>query len=93
MIAHRNNATGLHMTNWNIETHNYAGTDLPEFYRTRSVDHLRRQLQRLASDRRVGRLHFRYELDERNNEAVVVHAYFDGRNGRRRRFMRLRRAS
>ncbi len=79
------------MTTWNIEAHSYAGTNLPTGYRARSMSHLRRQLQALATERRVGELKYRYELDDKNEEAVVVHAYFDGRNGGRRRFLRLRR--
>lgn len=80
------------MTNWNVESHSFAGLDVPPFYRAESMDQLRSQLQRLATRRRLGQLHYRYELDERNDHAVVVHAYFDGYNKRRRRFMRLRRA-
>lgn len=79
------------METWNIEAHSYAGTDLPESYRVKSVSLLRSRLQELAYDRRVGQLHYRYELDEHHDKAVVIHAYFDGKNGRRHRFMRLRR--
>lgn len=81
------------MAHWNVEMHSYAGTNVPSAYASKSMDHLRRQLQQLANERRVGQLHYRYELDGNDDQAEVVHAYFDGRNGRRRRFMRLRRAS
>lgn len=81
------------MAHWDVEMHSYAGTDIPAYYRAQSMSGLRAQLQSLADERRVGELHFRYELDELDDEALVVHAYFTGHNGRRRRFMRLRRFS
>ena len=81
------------MADWNVEMHSYAGTNVPAAYRASSMNALRLTLQKLANERRVGKLHYRYELDDRNEESTVVHVYFDGRNGRRRRFMRLRRAS
>lgn len=81
------------MAHWNVEMHSYAGTEVPASYASKSMDHLRRQLQALATERRVGLLHYRYELDQHDDQAEVVHAYFDGNNGRRRRFMRLRRIS
>lgn len=79
------------MAHWDVEMHSYAGTEVPAYYVSNSMDHLRRQLQQLANERRVGELHYRYELDKHDDQAEVVHAYFDGKNGRRRRFLRLRR--
>lgn len=79
------------MTTWTVEKHGYAGTDVPAAYRASSINALRLTLQKLANERRLGELHFRYELDEQRDEANVIHAYFNGNNGRRRRFMRLRR--
>lgn len=59
-----------------------------------TIPELRSQVQRCADERideKVGPIEYRYELDERD-EFSVVHCYFRGKNGKIRRFMKLRRA-
>ena len=58
-----------------------------------SVAELRSLVQRMADERpekQLGEISFRYELDNHENPCVV-HCYFKGRAGVRKRFMILRR--
>lgn len=80
----------MNMTAWNIEASNCAGETPPALLAT-NMNHLRQKLQRLADRRRLGELHYRYELDSNHEHAVVVHTYFTGRDNKRWRFIRLRR--
>lgn len=79
---------------WNIETSHMVA--VPTLIEAGSVSELRRRVQEIADSKKVnakrppiGKLSFRYELDEAGN-TLVVHAHFIGKNGRRLRFMRLR---
>lgn len=83
-------------TAWHVEqAHQVAH---PVTINSDTLVELRERLQALADAvpahaRRhypYGPLEFRYECDE-NDFVTTVHAYFKGRNGLRRRFMRLRR--
>lgn len=64
-----------------------------------TLPELRSRLQALADEVPVharkqypyGPLDYRYECDE-DDRVSVVHAYFKGHNGLRRRFMKLRRS-
>lgn len=70
----------------------------PQTINTDSLKELRDRLQALADDASTGRppgyeygaLDYRYECDKRDY-VTVVHAYFVGRNGLNKRFMKLRR--
>lgn len=99
-MANRSNTLTLRQppvdTEWRIEqswlVHHPASIN------TDSLPELRSRLQALADDASTGRppgyeygaLAFRYECDSRDF-VTVVHAYFVGRNGLNKRFMKLRR--
>lgn len=74
-------------TQWRIEQSWIV--DHPATINADDLTELRQRLQALADDD-FGVLSYRYECDERDH-VNVVHAYFVGRNGHNRRFMKLRR--
>lgn len=85
------------MKTWNVEA-SYK-VRAPQFIKASSVPRLRTKLQSLADTYRprpgspaLGRLTFRYELDERSDEVNTIYAYYENRHGKRARFMRLRRS-
>lgn len=66
---------------------------VPVELRAYTLDDLRSQVQAIADSKTlnpVGEIFYRYELDY-DERARIVHCYFQGRDGRRKRFMRLRR--
>lgn len=80
---------------WKIET-SYT-VDHPAEVEVADIPELRSWVQGRADAKKVrvdrppiGKLHFRYEHDERDQPSVV-HAYFTDRHRGRKRFMRLRR--
>lgn len=71
--------------------------DVPAYVEAATIPELRRWVQDKADSKKVrsdrpaiGELSYRYNLDAAG-ETIVVHAYFIGSNGLKRRFMRLRR--
>lgn len=82
---------------WSIETSHLVA--VPRQYTAIDLEDLKRQLQETADSKRlrvdrppIGPLAFKVEYDEAG-ELSVVHSSFQGRNGKRLRFMRLRRVA
>lgn len=83
-------------TEWQVEQAHQIGH--PKAINADDLWELRSRLQALADAVPVharrqypfGPLDYRYEADE-DDMVTVVHAYFKGHNGLRRRFMKLRR--
>lgn len=82
---------------WKVETSHIVCH--PDEYEV--VDHfdLYRQLQKTADEKKprvdrppIGPLEFKFHLDD-DGVADVAHAFFRGKDGNKRRFMRLRRVS
>lgn len=83
------------ITTWVVEEEYIVG--LPPSFEALTLEVLRQELQqstlryRTRPDRPpIGPLSFRYETDNRDR-VTVVHAYFTGKDGRRKRYARLRR--
>ena len=83
------------MQRWKVETSHIVTH--PDEYEVKDHFDLYRQLQRTADEKKIridrppiGPLEFR-PVENDYNETVVVHAYFRGTNGKKLRFMRLRR--
>lgn len=74
-------------TEWRVEQSWIV--DHPATINADDLPELRSRIEHLAAPE-FGTLHYRYECDERDH-VKVVHAYFVGRNGHNRRFMKLRR--
>jgi hypothetical protein len=69
---------------------------VPEWIDADDLPELRGLVQEIADSKkrepRMGKIEFRYQLDDKD-EVSVVHCYFVNRHGKRTRFMRLSRES
>lgn len=79
------------MIKWIVEQHNCAGKDVPSFYEVESLSHLKKLMSARAMDHRLGELTFVLKPDPLTGIGDTLHASFIGKNGKKKRFMRLSR--
>lgn len=85
----------IDMVTWKVETSHMVA--VPECIKGTSIFVVRNAIQAIADSKKVredrpaiGPLTYRYEMDE-DDTITVIHSYFEGKDGKLRRFMRLRR--
>lgn len=79
------------MFTWIVEQHSCAGKNVPPSYEVESLDQLKQLLTALAEERRLGELTFSARPDPLTGIIDTIHASFIGRDGKKKRFMRLSR--
>lgn len=80
---------------WNIEMSHMVA--VPQYILAHNLREVRAALRAIADSKitrtdrpAIGRLFYRYDVDDQDR-VNVVHSYFVGRNGKQRRFIRVRR--